>query len=262
MKGEKRILLTVVIIIVVGGAVLAGVYFGNYNFMDQRDSPGNKNKSTPEEKEDSANGANKNSNIMSSRIDLPKPIKTSSTSVEEAITNRRSVRSYGSEALSLQSIAQLLWAAQGVTGPADRKRAAPSAGALYPLEVYAVVDDSPELDPGVYHYLPESHELELVREGSLTRNLAEAALGQMFVAEAPASIVITGDYSVTTRKYGERGRQYVHMEAGHAAENLFLQAVSLDLKTVTVGAFYEDEMKNLLRLPEDETPFYIMPVGK
>lgn len=260
-KNKNQIFWTILLIIGVG-AILFVIYFGSLGFTNIELLLKDKKETASQEEKEEKNINNKNSNIMSSKINLPEPNKQSSTSLEEAIANRRSERSYSSEGLPLSVISQLVWAAQGVTGPDEQKRAAPSAGALYPLEVYVVVGDLSDLDPGVYHYLPLSHELELVSEGRLMEDLARVALGQMFIAEAPVNIVITGDYSVTAQKYGDRARQYVHLEAGHVAENLFLQAVSLDLNTVTVGAFQEKDLKELLNIPEDETPLYIMPVGK
>src|SRR6056297_1187597 len=258
-KNNKILLLTIFLLLALGVMLFFYLIPQKRNFFHksfQKTPEPNAQEEPNIQKKDQTN---KNFNTMS-RIDLPQPQKNSSISVEEAIANRRSVRNYSDEPLSLSSVSQLVWAAQGVTGPDGRKRAAPSAGALYPLEVYVVAEDLPDLDAGVYHYLPSSHNLELVSEGRAMKDLARAALGQMFISEAPAAIVITGDYSVTTQKYGERGKQYVHMEAGHAAENLFLQATSLDLETVTVGAFQEKELKELLNIPDQEIPFYIMPI--
>lgn len=194
---------------------------------------------------------------------LPDPQTSSEVSVEETIVNRRSQRDFASKPLSIEQISQILWAAQGITDEAEGYRAAPSAGALYPLEIYAAVkeDGVENLKAGIYHYLPENHSLEVLSWEDLAGGLAEASLGQSFIADAPVSLVITADYSRTTQKYGERGRRYVYMEAGHAAENIYLQAEALDLGTVTVGAFHEEEIKDLLQIPAEYEPLYVMPVG-
>ena len=195
------------------------------------------------------------------RITLPEPRYDSNVSIEEALLNRRSIREYAGEPLMLQEVSQLLWAAQGITDSRGF-RTAPSAGALYPLEVYVVVGDVESLTEGVYRYKPQEHELIKVLDGDKRVELAKAALGQAWVKEAAADIVITAVYERTTVKYGDRGIRYVHMEAGHAAQNLCLQATAMDLGTVTVGAFYDEQVKEVLSLPKDEQPLYIIPVGK
>ena len=196
------------------------------------------------------------------RIKLPEPRYESETSVEEALSKRRSIRDYSGENLTLNEVSQLLWAAQGITAPPWGGRTAPSAGALYPLELYVVVGDVEGIDKGVYKYSREEHELEKVKEGDIRAELAEAAGGQECVRDAAIDIVFTAVYERTTRKYGERGIRYVHMEAGHAAQNVYLQAVSLDLGTVVTGAFMDDRVKELVNAGEQEKTLYIMPVGR
>jgi SagB-type dehydrogenase family enzyme len=196
------------------------------------------------------------------RIKLPEPRYESETSVEEALSKRRSIRDYSGENLTLNEVSQLLWAAQGITAPPWGGRTAPSAGALYPLELYVVVGDVEGIDKGVYKYSREEHELEKVKEGDIRAELAEAAVGQECVRDAAIDIVFTAVYERTTRKYGERGIRYVHMEAGHAAQNVYLQAVSLDLGTVVTGAFMDDRVKELVNAGEQEKTLYIMPVGR
>lgn len=200
---------------------------------------------------------------MGEVIKLPPPVTRGNVSVEEAISRRRSIRSYADKPLSIFHISQLLWAAQGITDPARGFRAAPSAGATYPLEVYVVVGVGGVvgLKAGVYKYDPESHEIRLVVPGDLREVLAEACLGQSWVREAPVDIVITAVYERTTSRYGERGVRYVHMEVGHVGENIYLECVSLGLGCVVVGAFYDDEVARILRLPEGEYPLYVIPVG-
>ncbi|MEM3957269.1 MAG: SagB/ThcOx family dehydrogenase [Thermoproteota archaeon] len=199
--------------------------------------------------------------INATRLRLPEPRYESEVSVEEALLKRRSVREYARSSLTLQEVSQLLWAAQGVTDP-QGLRTAPSAGALYPLEVYLIVGEVESLAPGVYKYVPDGHEIIRVLDGDKRVSLAEAALGQAWVRNAAIDIVIASVYERTTRKYGERGIRYVHLEAGHAAQNICLQAVALNLGVVTVGAFYDDQVKTVLSLPGGEQPLYIIPVGR
>jgi SagB-type dehydrogenase family enzyme len=168
---------------------------------------------------------------------------------------RRSVRTFGEKSLSQDQIGQLLWAAQGVTSERGY-RTAPSAGALYPLEMYALTKE------GLYHYDPNSHTLTRVLEGDLRTDLSEAALNQDSVRQAPLILVFTAVFSRTESKYGSvRGPRYVHMEVGHSAQNVLLQAHALDLAGVPVGAFHDDRVKDLLRLPEDHRPLYLVPIG-
>jgi SagB-type dehydrogenase family enzyme len=195
------------------------------------------------------------------RIKLPPPVLNSNTSVEEAISKRRSVRNYKDDSLSLQETAQLLWAAQGITS-SDGGRTAPSAGALYPLEVYLVSGEIQGLSAGIFHYLPKEHSLEQIATGDMLNKLYFAAMMQGSIKRGAGIIVFTAVYSRTTWKYGERGKRYVHMEAGHAAQNVCLQAVSLGIGTVTVGAFRDSAVCNILNLPEKEEPLYLMPIGK
>jgi len=195
-------------------------------------------------------------------IILPQPSKRSETSIEETLSERRSVREYKDEPLTLQEISQILWAAQGITAPLRGGRTAPSAGALYPLEVYLIARKVDGVEPGVYRYLPEGHKLNRVLEGDVSDSLCGAALRQASIREAPVNLVIGALYERTTRKYGERGIRYVHLEAGHAAQNIYLQVQSLGLGTVVIGAFDDEEVKEVLNLPEEEIPLYIIPVGK
>ena len=190
-------------------------------------------------------------------IQLPKPIIKSKVSLEEAILKRRSKRSFTQEELTTGQMSQLLWAAQGIT---EKKanfslRAAPSAGALYPMEIYALTKD------GLFHYFPEKHTLKLVEKKDLRKTLASASFGQSPVSQAPLDIVICAVYSRVTSKYGQRGRRYTDIEAGHIAQNIHLEAVSLGLGSVPIGAFDDKKVKSVLTLPKDEEPLYIIPVG-
>ncbi|NJD98623.1 SagB/ThcOx family dehydrogenase [Thermococcus sp. LS1] len=188
---------------------------------------------------------------------LPEPRLTGEMSLEEAIAMRKSIRSYRNEPLTLEQLSQLLWAAQGITH--GNKRSAPSAGATYPFEVYIVVGNVEGLEPGIYHYDPFEHSLTLVKEGDYRRALQKAALDQKWVGNAPVDIVLVAFYERTTSYYGDRGIMYVHMEAGHIGQNIYLQATALGLGTVAVGAFYEDQVAEILGT--EGVPLYIFPVG-
>lgn len=190
---------------------------------------------------------------------LPPPRSEGGYSVEQALSSRRSVRMYAPRPVSLSDMSQILWSCQGISGPGGF-RTAPSAGALYPLEVYLVAGEVEGLSPGIYHYLPADHTLVAIRSGDFRNELAESALNQTAVRDAPAVLVITAVYDRTTGKYGERGIRYVDMEAGHAAENVYLQAGSLGIGTVSIGAFHDGGVQGILLLGEEE-PLYLMPLG-
>ncbi len=192
---------------------------------------------------------------------LPAPVRDGHLPVETALAQRRSIREYRDEPLPLAAVAQLMWAAQGLSHP-EGFRTAPSAGALYPLEVIAVVGRVDGLTPGVYRYRPASHSLVLVGEGDQRRAVAAAALGQDWMEQAPLIVVLSACYERTTRKYGARGIRYAHLEAGHAAQNLCLQAVALRLGTAVVGAFDDAVLQVRLGLAEDEQPLSLIPVGR
>lgn len=192
-------------------------------------------------------------------LKLPDPETSGDMSVEQAIGKRRSLRHY-SGSLALADVSQLLWAAQGETHP-DGYRAAPSAGALYPLEVYLVAGNVAGLSPGVYRYRPGEHDLIPLETSDLRKELTSAAYGQSFMQTAPAVLVITGVYQRTRKKYDQRARRYVHMEVGHAAENVYLQAEARGLGTLVMGAFDDERVKAALGLPDDHQPLGLMPVG-
>ena len=165
-----------------------------------------------------------------------------------------------SGSMSVEQLSQLLWAAQGVTGV--RYRTAPSAGALYPLEVYVAVGNVEGLDAGVYRYAPGAHALSEVHKGDVRKSLSRAAYWQKWAGAGAIAIVFSAVYERTTGKYGERGIRYVHMEAGHASQNVYLQAEALGLGTVVVGAFMDSRVRSVLHMEDDERPLSIMPVGK
>jgi len=190
-------------------------------------------------------------------IKLPAPATDSSFSVERAINERMSIRSYKDTSLTLKEISQLLWASQGIV--ASGRRASPSAGATYPLEIFLVAGKVEGLKPGLYKYINKEHSLELIKEGDLRPALSAAALGQDTLLKAPATLVVAAVFERTRARYGARAERYVHMEAGHVGENIMLQATALGLGTVPVGAFVDSEVKKLLGIKEE--PLYLFPVG-
>ncbi|MCJ7569665.1 MAG: SagB/ThcOx family dehydrogenase [Anaerolineales bacterium] len=188
-------------------------------------------------------------------IELPKPSSQGSISLEQAIGNRKSVRSFNKQNLSLEQIGQLLWAGQGLRD-ALGQRTVPSAGALYPLELYLVTEE------GAYHYVPKGHRMEPHIEGDMRSSLSNAALGQVFISQSPATILLTAVFTRIETKYGkERSGQYIYLEAGHAAQNILLQATALGLDGVPVGAFYEEQVSKVLKLPREHYPLYLIPLG-
>jgi SagB-type dehydrogenase family enzyme len=194
-------------------------------------------------------------------VALPAPSRDGTVPVERALAQRRSLRKFAPDPLPLASVSQLLWAAQGITH-ASGLRTAPSAGALYPLEVYLVVGAVSGLAPGVYRYDPGGHLLVPGAKGDLRAGVAAGALDQAWIADAPAILVIGAVYQRTVRKYGERATRYVHMEVGHAAQNVYLQATALGLGTTMVGAFRDEQIARLLELPERVDPLGLLPVGR
>lgn len=181
--------------------------------------------------------------------------------VAEALYNRVSHRNYSDQALQLSQVGSLLWSAGGInvdglTGPT---RTSPSAGARYPIDIYLVVGSVEGLDAGIYRYNYENHALEPVVLEDRRLTLAEAALGQEFIAKAPVAIVLVAYYERTTDRYGDRGERYVYMDAGYASQSIYLQVEEMGLATVAVGAFDDTEVAGVLLT--EGNPLLIMPVG-
>ncbi|MCK8824039.1 SagB/ThcOx family dehydrogenase [Fuchsiella alkaliacetigena] len=198
----------------------------------------------------------------SESIELPAPQTDSQISIEKALSKRRSIREYTEESLSLKEVSQLLWAGQGITDQQRKFRTAPSAGALYPLEVYLVVEGVKELSAGIYHYQPAEHQLVKLSSEANKEEIYNAALNQEPIIDAPVNIIITAVYERTKARYGTRGERYAKIEVGHAAQNIYLQSTALDLGTVIIGAFDESRIAEILQLPDNKKPLAIMPVGK
>lgn len=198
---------------------------------------------------------------MNQDLTLPPPGAASGMSVEQALARRRSVRAFDDAPLTVDQVSQLLWAAQG-RSHAQGYRTAPSAGALYPLELYLLAGDVMGLAQGVYKYQAEAHELIRTGDGDLRVDAARAALGQSWIADSQAIVVIAAVFRRTTARYGRRGMRYVYMEAGHAAQNVYLQATTLDVGTTVVGAFDDGRIRALVGMERDESPLSLMPLGR
>lgn len=194
-------------------------------------------------------------------IPLPEPRYAGEVSVEQALRERRSVRSYKDAPLDMAEISQLLWSAQGITSKRGF-RTAPSAGALYPLELYIIAGNVKNLPAAIYKYTPQDHALLEIVSGDKRSQLSRAALRQGSIRKAPAVILFCAVYERTTGKYGQRGIRYVHMEVGHAAQNVSLQAIALGLHTAVIGAFRDTEVKAIANLPANEQPLYFVPIGR
>jgi SagB-type dehydrogenase family enzyme len=194
---------------------------------------------------------------------LPPPKREGAISVEQAIGQRRTVRAFSRKTLHPEQLSQLLWAAQGTTAVGGFKRAAPSAGALYPMDVYAVLGPGcvSRMEGGVYHFDPQDHALSLVDQRDPRDEVARACLSQMWMAKAPLFLVITAEYQRITGKYGDRGERYAIMEAGHIAQNIFLQAEALGLKTGIVGAYHDEKLIEIINLPPTHEPLLVIPIG-
>ncbi|MEW6094927.1 MAG: SagB/ThcOx family dehydrogenase [bacterium] len=196
------------------------------------------------------------------KIKLPQDFKYRGISVEEAIVKRRSKRNFLPKPISLEELSCLLHYASGITGY-GRLRAAPSAGALYPIEIYPVIHQVKDITPGIYHYSIEDHSLELLEEGDYRHKLSQHCLGQKFVAEAAVAFIMTAVFARTKWKYRNRAYRYVLIEAGHIGENIYLSATSLGLGTCAVGAFFDDQINKELNIDGiKEAAIHITVVGK
>jgi len=197
------------------------------------------------------------------KIALPKPGYQGLT-VEQAIMQRRSVRNYSKEPITLQQLSELLFAAQGVTDKMFGRplRSAPSAGALYPIEVYAVVNNVTGPEQGIYHFSVRDHSLELVKAGDFSRKITRAGLEQEMLGDSAVTFVLSAVFDRTRYKYGERGFRYVYMEAGHISQNIYLEAVSLGLGSVCAGAFIDEQVNELIGVDGiEEAAIYLHAAG-
>jgi len=198
------------------------------------------------------------------QIYLPSPSQKGIMSLEEAIARRRSIRDFTPQPISQSQLSQILWSAQGITDSSWKYRTVPSAGATYPLEIFVAcgINCVEEIGDGIYHYNIDSHSLTLHHNGDVRLELARAALNEEIIYQAPVDIIICALYERTTLSYGSRGERYVLIEVGHAGQNIYLEATALGLATVAIGAFRDEQVRQVLRLDKQYSPLYIMPVGK
>lgn len=194
-------------------------------------------------------------------IPLPPPHRSGTMSVEEALWNRRSNRSYRKQPLSLEEISQLLWAGQGITKRSSGGRTAPSAGALYPIELFLVVLEGTDPEPGIYHYDPQEHQLVVLDSGDFQEDIQELTFEQGTAHEAPVILFLSANPRKLEEKYGNRSERYSLIEAGHIAQNVLLQATALNLHAVTIGAIHYESGQELFHLEDQELPVYVLPVG-
>lgn len=193
--------------------------------------------------------------VLSSKIALPEPKLMGPLSLEQALAKRRSVRQFAGQQLDFVQIGQLAWAGQGITEKQRGFRTAPSAGAIYPIRLYFATQK------GLFVYNAKEHSLEKTLGVDIRDRLSEAALGQRWVAEAGCDIIIAGSERKLAARYHNRAKQYMLLEAGHIAQNILLQAVSLELGAVPVGAFETRQVSKVCKLPTSMEPVYIICVG-
>lgn len=195
-------------------------------------------------------------------MQLPAPLTDGPIPFENILANRRTVREYASEAMSIDGAAQLLWAAYGITEHGIwNRRTVPSAGAIYPMEIYLIAGDIEEIGPGVYRYDAEEHTLEPMRAGDIRPDLAEACTQQEWMEHAPMAIVICTDFAKATSKYGERGAFYAFFEAGHIAQNIYLQGESMGIGIAEVATFEDEELSGVVGQALNHRPLLVMAAG-
>jgi SagB-type dehydrogenase family enzyme len=198
--------------------------------------------------------------MTTKHLPLPKPIIRSGPSLEQALAQRRSHRTFADRPVPLADLAQLLWAGQGLSGVYDG-RTAPSAGGMHLMQLHIVAAHISGLEPGVYRYQAGSHEVEVLATGDLRDEVRDATSDQECLGEGAADIIIGVAPAAAIQRYGERGIRYLHMEAGHVAQNICLQATALGLAATTVAAFDDEAMACAARLRSGEQALYAIPVG-
>jgi SagB-type dehydrogenase family enzyme len=197
-------------------------------------------------------------------VPLPKEFPTKSLPIDEILRNRKSIRTYSTKPVSLSELAFLLWASTGIQRVEHRMefRTSPSAGALYPIETYLVINNVEGLEQGIYHYNIQAHVLEQLKVGFFGQQLADASLGQLMVAESPVAFVWTGVFERSKWKYMQRAYRYVYLDAGIVGENLALASVGVGFGSCQIGAFFDDEVNELLEVDgEKESVLYLSVVG-
>ncbi len=198
------------------------------------------------------------------KIELPSFEPTHAPSLDQTLKQRKSIRDFQARPISKDQLSYLLWASTGIQRikAGYEYRTVPSAGALYPIETYVIVNDVRNLDAGVYHYSIQAHQLEQLKQGNFRHDIAMAALGQGMCGAAAVVFVWSAVFARCKWKYGQRGYRYIYLEAGHIAENLALAAVSLNLGNCEVGALYDDHVNAILGIDgTDESVLCMAVVG-
>ena len=198
-------------------------------------------------------------------VNLPEPKDLSGMSFNEALLKRKSIREYSLEPIQLDQLSYILWAANGIRNreASQEFRTAPSAGALYPIETYLVVSDVSDLNPGIYHYSVQKHELETLKKGKFTREMVRAGMGQEMLRKAAVTFVWTAIFERSKWKYRQRAYRYVYLDTGHIAENLALAATSLGLGSCQIGALFDDEVNLIIGVDGiEESVLYMSTVGQ
>lgn len=197
-------------------------------------------------------------------IKLPSPEPMVTSSVDQALRQRKSVRSFAAKPLSKEQLAYLLWASTGIQGRGHgfEFRTAPSAGALYPIETYLVVNTVEDVPQGLYHYSIKLHGLEELQSGDVSRPVTVAAMGQRMCLQAAVVFIWTAVFQRTKWRYGDRAYRYIYLDAGHIAQNLALAATSLGLGSCQVGALFDDEVNDIIGADGiEESTIYMSVVG-
>lgn len=197
------------------------------------------------------------------KIELPREVGFGGLSVDRAIDSRRSEREFKDMPLSLLELSRLLHYAYGITEKREQLRAAPSAGALYPVEIYPVANNVEGLAQGIYRYFVADHSLALVREGDFRHQMMRHALGEEMMEQASVVLVLSAVFERSAWRYRERAYRYILLEAGHISQNIYLVATALGLGTCAVGAFDDQGYNKIMGLDgKKESVIYLMPVGK
>jgi len=197
------------------------------------------------------------------KVQLDNPQREGGAPLWDVFDSRRSVRHFKDAPMTKSELSQLLWAAQGITNQGSGFRTAPSAGALYPVETYLVVNSVEDVEPGVYHYAVDKHELDQLRVGDFRMPVAQAALDQEMAYRANVVFIWTAVFERSKWKYNQRAYRYVYLDAGHIAQNVALAAVALDFGSCQIGALYDDEVNALIDIDGVvESVIYMTVVGK
>lgn len=187
---------------------------------------------------------------------LPKVSDKGAISLEELLWKRQSTHAFTAQVPSWEQIGQMLWAAQGVNRPNEKKRTVPSAGATYPLEMYVILPE------GIYHYLPNEHAAVQTKKGNPWEELLKAGFKPASVYHSPCVFVIGAEFERTSKRFGDEATRYVYLEGGHAAQNLLLQAEALGLSTVPIGVALNQQVCDLLGIPKEQKPIYVIATGQ